>query len=89
MQHVQPVHASKLHTVTQIVRVNSNCNSVPDGYLAVYRDNKPVIRAENLVLLKRTYSTNRGGGVRQATFMFSLILGGDEEGYQIHDHQAS
>lgn len=53
--------SSKWHNVTQVVRVNSKSKSVRDGYLAMYLDNKPVIWAESLVLLKRGYDGNRDG----------------------------
>ncbi|KAF9909713.1 hypothetical protein EC991_008194 [Linnemannia zychae] len=74
--------SGKWHNVTQIVRVNSKGHSVRDGYLAVYLDNKPVIQAEKLVLLKRGYDPSKADGAHRVKFMFSSFFGGSDKSYQ-------
>ncbi|KAG0316625.1 hypothetical protein BG000_004813, partial [Podila horticola] len=48
-----------LHNLTQLIKVNSKGKAVRDGYVAVYLDDKIVIRAENLVLLKNGYNPSK------------------------------
>ncbi|KAF9960270.1 hypothetical protein BGZ70_008641 [Mortierella alpina] len=68
------------HNVTQIVRVNSKGKAVKDGYLSVYLDNKPVVQADGLVLLKNGYDPKRGAAM-QVKFMFSSFFGGHTSDY--------
>ncbi|KAG0004085.1 hypothetical protein BGZ65_000944 [Modicella reniformis] len=69
------------HNVTQIVRINSKGNAVRDGYLAVYLDGKPVVQAENLVLLKKGYNSNKSATSHDVKFMFSSFFGGATKQY--------
>ncbi|KAF9315246.1 hypothetical protein BG006_003781 [Podila minutissima] len=47
------------HNVTQLIKVNSKGKAVHNGYLAIYFNNKVMIRAENLVLLKNGYDPSK------------------------------
>ncbi|KAG0016724.1 hypothetical protein BGZ81_011077 [Podila clonocystis] len=70
------------HNVTQLVKVNSKGKAVRDGYLVVYLDNKMVIRAENLVLLKNGYDPVKAQtDAGQVKFMFSSFFGGGSADY--------
>ncbi|KAF9275745.1 hypothetical protein BGZ74_003860 [Mortierella antarctica] len=70
------------HNVTQLIKVNSKGKAVRDGYLAVYLDNKVVIRAENLVLLKNGYDPSKSQtDADQVKFMFSSFFGGGSSDY--------
>ncbi|KAG0341954.1 hypothetical protein BG004_005842 [Podila humilis] len=70
------------HNVTQIVRVNSKGDAVKDGYLVVYLDGKVVIRAEDIVLLKKGYNSSTAETEEgQVKFMFSSFFGGGSSDY--------
>ncbi|KAG0020064.1 hypothetical protein BGZ82_011696 [Podila clonocystis] len=70
------------HNVTQLVKVNSKGKAVRDGYLVVYLDNKMVIRAENLVLLKNGYDPAKAQtDAGRVKFMFSSFFGGGSADY--------
>ncbi|KAF9304757.1 hypothetical protein BGZ74_000702, partial [Mortierella antarctica] len=70
------------HNVTQLVKVNSKGKAVRDGYLVVYLDNKMVIRAENLVLLKNGYDPAKAQtDAGLVKFMFSSFFGGGSADY--------
>ncbi|KAF9423458.1 hypothetical protein BGZ94_008282 [Podila epigama] len=70
------------HNVTQLIKVNSKGNAVRDGYLAVYLDNKVVVKAENIVLLKNGYDPAKGDSeANQVKFMFSSFFGGGTSDY--------
>ncbi|KAG0009693.1 hypothetical protein BGZ81_003234 [Podila clonocystis] len=70
------------HNVTQLIKVNSKGKAVRDGYLAVYLDNKVVIRAENLVLLKNGYDPSKSQtNADQVKLMFSSFFGGGSPDY--------
>ncbi|KAF9371510.1 hypothetical protein CPB97_001913 [Podila verticillata] len=70
------------HNVTQLVKINSKGKAVRDGYMAVYLDNKVVIRAENLVLLKNGYDPAKSQtDAGQVKLMFSSFFGGGSADY--------
>ncbi|KAG0067890.1 hypothetical protein BGZ92_005030 [Podila epicladia] len=70
------------HNVTQLIKINSKGKAVRDGYLAVYLDNKVVIRAENLVLLKNGYDPSKSqSDADQIKLMFSSFFGGGSSDY--------
>ncbi|KAG0330086.1 hypothetical protein BG000_011831 [Podila horticola] len=70
------------HNITQLVKVNSKGKAIRDGYLVVYLDNKMVIRAENLVLLKNGYDPAKAQtDAGQVKFMFSSFFGGGTADY--------
>ncbi|KAF8949642.1 hypothetical protein BGZ52_005309 [Haplosporangium bisporale] len=75
-------HSGTWHNVTQLIKINSKGKAVRDGYLAVYLDNKVVIRAENLVLLKDGYDPSKSQtDAGQVKFMFSSFFGGGSSDY--------
>lgn len=70
------------HNVTQLIKINSKGTAVRDGYLAVYLDNKVVIRTENLVLLKNGYDSSKSQtDAGRVKFMFSSFFGGGSSDY--------
>ncbi|KAF9186047.1 hypothetical protein BGZ51_002291 [Haplosporangium sp. Z 767] len=75
------------HNVTQIVRVNSKGKAVRDGYLAIYLDHKPVIVAQDLVLLKNGYDPKKDSTRQQVKFMFSSFFGGATKDYATPNDQ--
>ncbi|KAG0352442.1 hypothetical protein BC939DRAFT_481484 [Gamsiella multidivaricata] len=73
--------AGTWHNITQIVRLNSKGKAIRDGYLAVYLDNKPVIQAEGLVLLKNGYEPKSKTQDNIVKFKFSSFFGGHTAKY--------
>ncbi|KAF9351863.1 hypothetical protein BGX34_000315 [Mortierella sp. NVP85] len=75
------------HNITQIVRLNSKGKAVRDGYLAVYLDGKPVVQAENLVLLKKGYDPSPTSSNHDVKLMFSSFFGGSTSNYKTPTEQ--
>ena len=73
--------SGKWHNVTQVVRLNSKGKAVKDGYLAVYLDGYPVIKSQDLVLLRNGYDSSSNAPSHQVKFMFSSFFGGHTKDY--------